>query len=202
MTVETQTGAVSHSITNWHAIDWHAAHENVRRLQARIVKATQVGKWGKVKALQRLLTRSYSAKVVAVKRVTENAGKNTPGVDGVIWDSPKKKMNAIYALQQVGYRPLPLRRIYIPKDLQAKKMRPLSIPTMHDRAMQGLYLLALEPIAETTGDPNSYGFRLERSCQDAIGQCFTVFSQEQRAEGVLEGDMRACVYTLSHDLLM
>lgn len=202
MTVETQTGAVSHTLMEWHAIDWQAAHENVRRLQARIVKATQMGKWGKVKALQRLLTRSHSAKVVAVKRVTENAGKNTPGVDGTIWDTPKKKLNAVYALQQIGHRPLPLRRIYIPKDLEAKKMRALSIPTMHDPAMQALYLLALEPIAETTGDPNSYGFRKERSCQDAIGQCFIVFSQERNAKWVLEGDIKACFDTISHGWLM
>ena len=82
MTVEGQTtGAVSHKSDEWHTINWEQAHREVRRLQARIVKATQAGRWGKVKALQRLLTRSYSAKVLAVKRVTENAGRNTPGVD-------------------------------------------------------------------------------------------------------------------------
>ena len=129
MTVEQQTtGAVSHKTDEWHTIDWEQAHREVRRLQARIVKATQEGRWGKVKALQRLLTRSYSAKVLAVKRVTENAGRKTPGVDGEIWDTPEKKMKAVHNLQQRGYRPLPLRRIYIPKDETRKKMRPLSIP--------------------------------------------------------------------------
>lgn len=202
MTVEATTGAVSHRSDTWHTIHWEQAHREVRRLQARIVKATQAGKWGKVKALQHLLTRSYSAKVLAVKRVTENTGKNTPGVDGVLWDTPQKKMRAVGELKSHGYRPLPLRRIYIPKDPQAKKMRPISIPTMHDRAMQALYLLALEPVAETTADPNSYGFRPERNCADALEQCFCMLAKRQSAEWVLEGDIKACFDTISHDWLM
>jgi hypothetical protein len=86
MAVVQTTGAVSHEMESWHDIDWQKAHQNVRRLQVRIVKAIAEGRWGKVKALQRLLTRSYSAKVLAVKRVTENKGKRTPGVDGEIWE--------------------------------------------------------------------------------------------------------------------
>lgn len=84
-------GALSHDQVKWHAIDWRAAHENVRRLQVRIVKATQEGRGGKVKALQRLLTHSFSGKVLAVRRVTENQGKKTAGVDKVIWDTPRRK---------------------------------------------------------------------------------------------------------------
>ena len=142
-------GAVSHEIVDWHAIDWRTAHENVSRLQTRIVKATQEGKWGKVKALQHLLTHSFSGKAIAVKRVTENQGKKTPGVDKVTWDNPHKKTAAIGSLRQRGYHPQPLRRIYIPKS--NGKKRPLGIPTMRDRAMQALYLLALDPISETLG---------------------------------------------------
>src|SRR5258708_4886168 len=116
MTAEQPAGAASHDIVKgWHDIDWHAAHSNVRRLQARIAKATQEGRWGKVKALQHLLTRSFSGKALAVKRVTENQGKETPGVDKDIWDTPQKKAKAIRELQQRGYHPLPLRRVYIPK---------------------------------------------------------------------------------------
>ena len=88
-------GAASRKPIDWHGMDWPKAHRNVRRLQARIVKATQEGRWGKVKALQRLLSRSYSAKVLAVKGVTENEGKRTPGVDGVLWDTPQKKAHAV-----------------------------------------------------------------------------------------------------------
>ena len=165
-------GAASHTAEEWHSIDWAKAHRIVRRLQARIVKATQEQKWGKVKALQRLLTHSFSGKVLAVKRVTENQGKRTPGVDGKTWKTPQEKATAIQMLGQRGYHPQPLRRIYIPKSNGNK--RPLSIPCMSCRAMQALYLLALDPVAETTADPNSYGFRKERSPADAIEQCFNL----------------------------
>jgi RNA-directed DNA polymerase len=203
MTVDQQTtGAVSHKTDEWHTINWEQAHREVRRLQARIVKATQEGRWGKVKALQRLLTRSYSAKVLAVKRVTENVGRKTPGVDGEIWDTPEKKMKAVHNLQQRGYRPQPLRRIYIPKDETRKKMRPLSIPIMKDRAMQALYLQALEPVAETTADPNSYGFRKSRGCADAIEQCFATLAGKRHAEWILDADIKGCFDNISHEWLM
>src|SRR5712692_8978108 len=165
---EVSTGAPFHRVTDWHAIDWESANHNVRRLQARIVKATQEKKWNKVKALQRLLTHSFSAKALAVRRVTENQGKQTPGVDKIIWNTPHKKINAVYLLRQRDYHPQPLRRIYIPK--KNGKRRPLGIPVMKCRAMQALYLLALDPVAETTADPNSYGFRPQRSTADAIEQ--------------------------------
>src|SRR5215472_5104124 len=157
MAVE-QTGAASHAIVEgWHDIDWKAARHNVRRLQARIVKATKEGRWGKVKALQRLLTHSFSGKAVAVRRVTQNEGSDTPGVDQVIWDTPAKKAHAIATLKQRGYHPQPLRRVYIPK--RNGKKRPLGIPCMQCRAMQALYVLALDPVAETMADHQSYGFR-------------------------------------------
>jgi len=91
MTTAQTVGAVSREAKEWHAIDWQAMHRNVRRLQVRIAQATKEGRWGKVQALERLLTHSYSGKVLAVRRVTENTGKKTPGVDRVIWDTPEKK---------------------------------------------------------------------------------------------------------------
>lgn len=202
MTVTTQAGAASHDTLNWHAIDWQKVHTNVRRLQVRIVKATQEGKWGKVKSLQRLLTRSFSAKALAVKRVTENTGKNTPGVDGVTWSTPEEKAEAVESLNQRGYKPQPLRRIYIPKDATGQTVRPLGIPIMKDRAMQALYLLSVDPVAETCADKNSYGFRKERNCADAIEQCFAVLSRKNSAEWVLEGDIRACFDTIDHNWLL
>ena len=200
MTADIPAGAASHVTVDWQAIDWRKANQNVRRLQARIVKAIQEGRWGKVKTLQRLLTRSFSAKALAVKRVTENQGKNTAGVDGQTWNTSLKKAAAINSLRQHGYRPQPLRRTYIPKG--NGKMRPLGIPTMRDRAMQALYLLALEPIAETTGDLNSYGFRTARSTADAIGQCFNALNRRCSAQWILEGDIKACFDRISHDWLM
>ncbi len=167
MTTAQAVGAVSHEAAEWYAIDWPAINRNVRRLQVRIVQATKASRWGRVRALQRLLTHSYSGKVLAVRRVTENNGKKTPGVDQEIWDTPEKKTQAVHALKRRGYQSQPLRRVYIPKS-DGKTMRPLGIPTMKDRAQQALYLLALAPVVETTADKNSYGFRQQLSCADAM----------------------------------
>jgi RNA-directed DNA polymerase len=196
----TIAGAPSHNKVNWNTIDWQTANRNVNRLQARIVKATQEGRWGKVRTLQHLLTHSFSAKALAVKRVTESSGKHTPGVDGETWNTPKKKAIAISSLRQRGYHPKPLRRIYILK--KNGKMRPLGIPTMQDRAMQALYRLALDPIAETIADRNSYGFRLQRSTADAIEQCFNILAPKRSACWILEGDIKSCFDHISHNWLL
>ena len=119
--------ASSAAVEHWDQIDWKRCERQVARLQARIVKASREGRWGKVKTLQRLLTCSFSGKALAVKRVTENKGKRTSGVDHVVWSTPQSKLKAIASLQRRGYRPLPLRRVYIPKS--NGKLRPLSIPT-------------------------------------------------------------------------
>ena len=127
MTAMSMAGAAFGEAIDWHAIDWRQVHQIVRRLQARIVKAIQEGRWGKVRALQHRLTHSFSGKALAVKRVTENRGKRTPGVDGVTWTTPEEKAAAIGTLRQRGYRPAPLRRVYILKS-DGKRRRPLSIP--------------------------------------------------------------------------
>jgi RNA-directed DNA polymerase len=200
MTTAQAVGAVSSEAAEWYAIDWQAALRNVRQLQARIVKAVKEGRWGKVRTLQRLLTHSFSGKVLAVRRVTENQGKKTPGVDRVIWDTPEKKMQAVRELKHWGYQPQPLRRVYIPKS-DGVTMRPLGIPTMKDRAQQALHLLALDPVVETTADRNSYGFRQQRSCADAIAQCFTTLSK-RNPQWILEGDIKSCFDRISHDWLL
>ena len=194
------TGAPPAFEETWDQINWDQATEEVTRLQVRIAKATQAGRWNKVQALQRLLTRSHSGKLLAVKRVTENAGKRTAGVDGKIWKTPMSKMKASQALTHRGYQPLPLRRVYIPKS--NGKKRPLGIPTMHDRAMQALWSQALNPVAETTADKNSYGFRPRRSTADAIEQCFNALAKRDSAQWVLEGDIRGCFDNISHDWLL
>jgi RNA-directed DNA polymerase len=200
MTAVPSAGASFHGVTDWHAIDWQSANHNVRRLQARIVKATKEERWGKVKALQRLLTHSFSGKALAVRRVTENQGKNTPGVDRIIWNTPHKKINAIYSLRQRDYHPQPLRRVHIPK--KNGKKRPLGIPVMKCRSMQALYLLALDPVAETLADPNSYGFRPGRSTADAIEQCFKVLGKQASPQWILEGDIKGCFDAISHAWLL
>jgi RNA-directed DNA polymerase len=198
--MQKQAGASSHKDLEWNQIDWGQVKGNVRRLQTRIVKAIEAERWGKVKALQRLLTHSFSGKALAVRRVTENQGKRTPGVDGETWNTPKKKAQGIKSLRQHGYRAQPLRRTYIHKS--NGKKRPLGISTMKDRAMQTLYKLALDPLAETTGDPNSYGFREKRSTADAIAQCFACLSQQGSATAILEADIRGCFDNISFEWLM
>ncbi len=197
---ETPAGASFHDALEWHGIQWYRTERNVRQLQARIVKATQEKRWGKVKALQRLLTHSFSGKALAVRRVTENQGKKTSGVDKVIWDTPEKKAQAIRDLRQRGYHPQLLRRVYIPKSNGAQ--RPLSIPTMKDRTMQALYLLALQPVAETLADPHSFGFRPERCTADALVYCHTLFSQKNGPKWALEGDIKSCFDKISHEWLL
>jgi RNA-directed DNA polymerase len=164
------------------------------------VKAVRAGRWGKVKALVYLLTHSFSGRALAILRVVSNSGARTPGVDGVLWSTPEAKTAAFSTLRRPGYRPQPLRRVYIPKS--NGKMRPLGIPTMADRAMQALYLLGLDPIEETLADPNSYGFRLQRCCADALEQGHKVLHDASGARWVLEGDIKSCYDRISHDWLL
>lgn len=192
--------APSSAPQQWHDIDWRRVQRNVRAMQVRIAKACRESDWRKVKSLQRMLTRSRSARYLAVRRVTENQGKRTAGVDRVLWDTPDAKWKAANGLKRHGYKPRPLRRVFIPKS--NGKERPLGIPTMTDRAMQALYLLALAPIAETTGDPNSYGFRIERSTADAMGQLFVCLSKKVSAQWVLEADIEGCFDHINHDWLI
>jgi RNA-directed DNA polymerase len=194
------TCAPSGEPQNWSQIDWQKCERFVNKLQARIVKSTQEGRWGRVKALQRLLTHSFCGRALAVRRVTENKGKRTPGVDGAIWITPASKCKAIHSLRSHGYKPQPLRRVYIPK--ANGKLRPLGIPTMTDRAMQALYLFALLPIAETRADPNSYGFRPKRSTADAVEQCFKALTKKTSPVWVLEGDIKGCFNHISHDWML
>jgi len=149
----------------------------VKGLQTRIAKATRDQDWRRVKALQRFLVNSYSAKALAVKRVSENDGKRTPGVDGEIWSTPEAKWRANQRLDSRGLRPQPLRRVYIPKRGSTTKKRPLGIPAMIDRAQQALHLQGLEPVAETRADPHSYGFRRGRGTQDAIARVFNLLAR-------------------------
>jgi len=200
MTKEQSFGASSNSVSDWQAIDWPHMRHGVRRLQLRIAKAIRAGKYGKAKALSWLLTHSRSAKLLAVKRVTENKGAKTPGVDNVLWRTDRQKYAAVQNLKRHDYRPLPLRRHYIPK--KNGKLRPLSIPTLRDRAMQALHALALKPIAETVGDRNSYGFREGRSCADAIGQTFCALAKSYAPVWVLEGDIKSCFDRISHQWLL
>jgi RNA-directed DNA polymerase len=180
---------------DWHRITWGACHRRVRSLQRRIVQAVQTGAWRKVKRLSSLSVHSFAARALAVKRVAEKPGKKTPGVDGERWDAPEKTASAVARIGRWrGYRPAPLKRLYIPK--KNGQQRPLSMPTLGDRARQAVYLQALQPIAEATGDQNSYGFRPKRRCADAIDQCLKVLRQKTPAAWLLEGDIQGFFDTI------
>lgn len=185
----------------WKNTDWHKAETYVNRLQIRIAKATQEKKWNTVKRLQYLLTHSYYAKMLAVRKVTTNKGKKTAGIDKELWTTPTDKMRAVKSLTDKSYKAKPLRRVFIEKKGKKAK-RPLGIPCMYDRAMQALYALALDPVAEVIADTKSFGFRKGRSCHDACEYIFTALSRKYSPVWVLEGDIKGCFDHISHEWLI
>ncbi|MBX7273768.1 group II intron reverse transcriptase/maturase [Stutzerimonas chloritidismutans] len=186
---------------NWHDLDWARIQQTVRKTQLKIAQATEEGDWRRIKRLQRLLTHSFYGRCLAVRRVTENRGRKTPGVDGETWGTPQAKLQAVGRLSKKrGYRPKPLRRVWIPKPGKPEK-RPLGIPTMLDRAMQALYLQALEPVIESTSDPKSYGFRPDRSTADAMVELFHLLSPQTAPVWILEGDIKGFFDNINHEWL-
>lgn len=180
----------------WSLINWDKVKGNVKSLQSRIAKAIEKKSFGKAKAIQWILTHSFSAKLLAVKRVTENKGKYTSGVDKQLWSTPYSKWKAANNLSSKGYKAMPLKRCYIPK--KNGKKRALGIPTMKDRAMQALFLLALDPFSETLADKNSYGFRPHRACADAIARCFSLLARKTSPRWILEADIKGCFDNIDH----
>jgi len=185
----------------WNNINWKKTEAHVNRLQVRITKAVFKGNWNLVKRIRYLLTHSFYAKLLAVRKVIQNKGKRTAGIDGELWSTPVSKMKAALKLSDKRYKAKPLKRIFIDKYGSDKK-RPLGIPTMYDRAMQALYALALDPIAEATADKRSFGFRKFRSTQDACSQIFGTLSHKISAQWILEGDIKGCFDNINHQWLL
>ncbi|WP_084555242.1 group II intron reverse transcriptase/maturase [[Phormidium ambiguum] IAM M-71] len=184
---------------NWKDIVWKKFHRHVYRLQKRIFKASQRGDVGTMRRLQKLLMKSFAAKCLAVRRVTQdNQGKSTAGVDGKKSLTPNQRLELVATLKP-GTKAKATRRVMIPKPGKAEK-RPLGIPTMSDRALQCLVKLALEPEWEARFEENSYGFRPGRSCHDAIQSIF--ISIAQKPKYVFDADISKCFDRIDHKALL
>lgn len=183
----------------WNTIPWQKLERRVFKLQKRIYQASSRGDVKKVHKLQRLLIKSWSAKTLAVRRVTQdNQGKKTAGVDGIKSLSPVQRLKLVKKLR-LNNKVKPTRRVWIPKPGTEEK-RPLGIPTMYDRALQALVKLALEPEWEARFEPNSFGFRPGRSAHDAIEAIFIQISR--RPKYILDADIAKCFDKISHEALL
>ena len=191
-----------HFYTTWADINWHAVERNVRRLQERIYRATMNKAWRRVKNLQKLLVRATSNKLLAIRRITqENQGKHTAGIDGMVYDTPEARWKLFQeGLSLKGYKPKPVRRVYIPKD--NGKQRPLGIPAGKDRVMQAIVKAALEPEWEARFEANSYGFRPGRCTMDAIEAIHTTMSRKDGSPWVLDADISGCFDNIDHGPLL
>src|SRR5215468_7363521 len=183
----------------WQDIPWKKIHRHVFRLQKRIYRATQDGRVRIAQKLQKLLLKSWYARLLAVRRVTQdNRGKHTAGIDGVKSLTPPQRLALAHTLR-LDNKATPLRRTWIPKRGSPEK-RPLGIPTQHERARQTLVRQALEPEWEAKLSPQTYGFRPGRSCWDAIAAIFTgiIF----RPQYALKVDIAKCFDRICHEALL
>jgi RNA-directed DNA polymerase len=186
---------------DWKTLPWKKFQRNVFRLQKRIYQAQLRGDLKRVRGLQRLLLRSYSARCLAVRQVSQdNKGKNTPGVDGIAHLTPIQRMRMVRRLRTFSPSPAPIRRVHIPKASNPNERRPIGIPIMRDRAEQALVKLALEPEWEARFEPNSYGFRPGRCSQDAIEAIFNHIRLKPKY--VLEADIEKCFDRINHQALL
>jgi len=188
----------------WKKVPWKKLEQHVFRIQKRIYQASQRGETRKVEKLQKLLMKSKSAQLLAVRRVTQdNQGKRTAGIDGIKSVSPKQRLvmaNQLHPKHWKDQKARPVRRVWIPKPGKKDEQRPLGIPVMIERAQQTLVKLALEPAWEAKFEPNSYGFRPGRSCHDAIGAIF--FGICQKPKFVFDADIKGCFDTIDQKALL
>jgi len=186
-------------MVEWNQVNWRKLERKVYKLQKRIFRASSRGDVKALRRLQKTLMKSWSARTLAVRRVTQdNTGKKTAGVDGIKSLSPAARLKLVDNLK-LGTKVSPTRRVWIPKPGTEEK-RPLGIPTMKDRALQALVKLALEPEWEARFEPNSYGFRPGRSCQDAIEAIFSAIRLKPKY--VLDADIAKCFDRIDQEALL
>lgn len=186
----------------WDDLDWKDIHYRVRKLQKRIALAVKNKDWHKMYELQKLVYNSRCCRIVAVQRVTSRKNIRTPGIDGKFWSSDREKYAAVELMDYRNYFPKPFKRIYVPKDHDKSKKRPLSIPIIFDRAMQGLFLIAVDPVIETIADTHAYGFRKYRSSQDVAKDILERFGFDRGNVWVLKADVKECFDHLSHKWIL
>jgi RNA-directed DNA polymerase len=183
----------------WNTIPWQKLERNVFKLQKRIYQASKRGDSRQVKRLQRLLIKSWSAKTLAVRKVTQdNTGKKTAGIDGVKSLTPKQRLELVKNLN-LKDKAKPIRRVWIPKPGKNEK-RPLGIPVMKDRASQALVKMAIEPQWEAKFEPNSYGFRPGRSCHDAHRALHDMLRHSSKY--AVDADIAGCFDNINHEALI
>jgi len=190
---------------DWDQINWDIIKHRVENLQQRIFRDTQVGNFRQVKQTQKLLTRSLSARLWAVRLITEiNNGKNTPGVDGRLYKTADKKIQLVENLKFNGYIPKPVRIVWIPKSNGDK--RKLGIPTILDRVMQALVNMAMNPEWEAKFEPHSFGFRPGKSALDAAHHIYTSLLPQKGRRihpgWILDADISKCFDNINHNALL
>ena len=188
--------------TDWNAIDWHKANRTVRNLRQRIFRAAQEGNLKKVRSLQKLMLKSYSNRLVSVRRVAQmNAGKNTPGIDKLVLKTPEARGRMVDTLAHYTlWKAKPAKRVYIPKT--SGKLRPLGIPVVQDRCLQAMIKNALEPAWEARFEGTSYGFRPGRSCHDAIEKIYALARPNKTKKWILDADIQGAFDAISHEYLL
>ena len=189
----------------WDQIDWSQVKHQVENKQQKIFRDAQRGNFWRVKQYQKLLVRSLSARLLAVKLVTEiNAGRNTPGIDGHLVKTRKAKISLTESLKLRNYKPNPVKVKWISKPNGNR--RKLGIPTIRDRVMQALILLAMEPEWETKFEPHSFGFRPGRSAIDAVSHITNTLIHRKGCRPhpgwVFDADITKCFDNIDHGALL
>ncbi len=198
----TVVNVIKQDKTDWHSVNWQKANRIVKNLRQRIFKATKHENWKTVRNLQRLLMKSYSNILLAVRRCTQlNQGKKTPGIDGLVVLNPKGRGQLVDSLSQfIPWKPIPTKRVYIPKS--NGKKRPLGIPSLIDRCLQAIVKNSLEPCWEAQFERSSYGFRPGRSTHDAIEKIFCGIRPNGKKKWVVDADLKGCFDNIDHEFLM